>query len=473
MQNTKPKSAVAAGLLGLFLGQFGAHSWYLGKKKQGIAHVCLFAGSMILMIIAMVIIFSSARTVYSYSSYRVTTGAAPIAAILLMILAWLLTMGNGIWALVESIILFAQGDAGLAAKGYTVATAYHPAAVPGAPVANPTAQPTPGAAAPTGPATAPAGSAATTTNPATATPNPANPAANPVQPVAPQPKQPMNPATKKKIIIGCVIGAVVLVAIIVACVVIAIVSHVDYSETYRKAKDLKEDISNLYVSYDCERVVSSVNSDWTSDSNYKKYIESCKNSTDGIDDKIAELEKTAGIRKNSELSAAFDRFKKEYTAVVPNADELNSKLELYKTWHSYVVAVDDLSASDTDAEIQSAANILINSGSDAFKTYGEGWLEKTMDYVRAYREYQNSSYSDSNRSTLRDTMYAKQKAQSTWVSENEPDITELVPLDFSDMTKMNNAYRDFYNLLTDTYEQNYNSDSGDCTELYSGDVYCI
>ena len=96
-----------------------------------------------------------------------------------------------------------------------------------------------------------------------------------------------------------------------------------------------------------------------------------------------------------------------------------------------------------------------------------------MDYVRAYRDYQNSSYSDSNRSTLRDTMYAKQKAQATWVSENEPDITELVPLDFSDMTKMNNAYRDFYNLLVDTYEQNYNRDSGDCTELYSGDVYCL
>lgn len=465
MQNTKPKSAVAAGLLGLFLGQFGAHSWYLGKKKQGIAHVCLFAGSMILMIIAMVVIFSSARTVYTYSSYSIRTSNEPFIAVLLMIFAWLLTMGNGIWALVESIILFAQGDAGLAAKGYTVATAvYHPAtAAPGTPVA----QPAPvSSAAPVNPSTAPA---ATPVNPAAPTANPVNPA----QPVAPQPKQPMNPATKKKIIIGCVIGAVSIVAIIVACVVIAIVSHVDYSEAYRKAKDLKEDISDLYMSYDCERVTSSVNSDWTSDSNYKKYIESCKNSTSGIDDKIAELEKTAGVRKNSELSAAFDKFKKEYTAVVPNAEELNSKLELYKTWHSYIVAVDDLSASDTDAEIQSAANILINSGNDAFKTYGEGWLEKTMDYVRAYRDYQNSSYSDPNRSTLRDTMYAKQKAQSTWVSENKPDITELVPLDFSDMTKMNNAYRDFYNLLTDTYEQHYNRDSGDCSELYSGDVYCM
>ena len=101
MQNTKPKSAVAAGLLGLFLGQFGAHSWYLGKKKQGIAHVCLFAAGIISMIIAMVIIFSSARTVYVYSSYSIQTANEPFAAILLMFLAWALMMGNGIWALID------------------------------------------------------------------------------------------------------------------------------------------------------------------------------------------------------------------------------------------------------------------------------------------------------------------------------------------------------------------------------------
>ena len=59
MQHTKVKSATVAGLLGIFLGQFGAHSWYLGKKKQGIAHVCLFAVAMIILIIGMVIAVSA------------------------------------------------------------------------------------------------------------------------------------------------------------------------------------------------------------------------------------------------------------------------------------------------------------------------------------------------------------------------------------------------------------------------------
>lgn len=453
MQTNKIKSATVAGLLGIFLGQFGAHSWYLGKKKQGIIHVSLFAAGMLFMILAPVVALSSLTSAYYYGSVAGFAGFGGLS-LLLLVLGWLCAVGNGIWALVEAIIILVKGDAGLAAQGYAVAAPVMATAPAGAAPTNATPGTAPAAAAPANPA------------------DPTAPQTAPVAPVAPQPKQPMDPATKKKIILGCVIGAAVFVAIIVACVVIAIVSHIDYGETYRQAKDLKEDISDLYTSYDCERVVSNVNSDWTSDSSYNKYIEACKESTDGIDDKIAELEKTAGIRKDSDLSAAFDKFKKEYMAIVPDSTSLSTDLDLYKTWHSYVVAIDNLSAStSTDAEITSAANILINSGNDVFKTYGEGWLEKTLGYIRAYRAYQNSNYSDSNRSELRDEYYAQQTSQREWVSANKPDIATLIPLNFSDTTKMYNAYRDFYNLLVDTYEENYNSGSGDCSEL-RGVVYC-
>ncbi len=45
-------------------------------------------------------------------------------------IAYLVMMANGIWGLVEGIIILVQGDAGLAAKGYAVAGATAPAATP-------------------------------------------------------------------------------------------------------------------------------------------------------------------------------------------------------------------------------------------------------------------------------------------------------------------------------------------------------
>lgn len=124
MQETKPttiKSSIAAGLLGLFLGQFGAHDWYLGDKKKGLIHVILFAGSFVVIMLSSIV-----------TAVAMLSGIGFISAIFgfLAAIAYLIMMGNGIWGLVEGIIILVQGDAGLAAKGYVVANAAAPAATP-------------------------------------------------------------------------------------------------------------------------------------------------------------------------------------------------------------------------------------------------------------------------------------------------------------------------------------------------------
>ena len=111
-QNTK--SATTAGLLGIFLGAFGAHNWYLGEKGKGIAHVCMMSGGILVEIIAGVILPS----VLSYSAFLHAAGfLAIITPIALAAMS-----ASGIWGLVEGITILTQGDAGLAQKGYPVAT---------------------------------------------------------------------------------------------------------------------------------------------------------------------------------------------------------------------------------------------------------------------------------------------------------------------------------------------------------------
>ena len=113
MQQNNVKSATTAGLLGIFLGVFGVHNWYLGEKNKGIIHVCLVAGGILIEIIAGAILPNA----LSYT--------------MLFQLAWLLSIlsgigaiaisASGIWGLVEGITILAQGDAGLARKGFAVA----------------------------------------------------------------------------------------------------------------------------------------------------------------------------------------------------------------------------------------------------------------------------------------------------------------------------------------------------------------
>ncbi len=139
-----PKSSTVAGILGIFLGSFGAHDWYLGDNKKGILHVALFGGGFIIAVLGALLVAA--------------TASIPLIGILfglVAMLGYLVLIGNCIWGLIEGIIILSQGDAGLAAKGYPVAA---PQVFVQNPVTNQTStQPTPAAApaAPTANSAAP------------------------------------------------------------------------------------------------------------------------------------------------------------------------------------------------------------------------------------------------------------------------------------------------------------------------------
>lgn len=113
MQQQKPKSATTAGLLGIFLGAFGAHNWYLNDKKKGVIHVCLVAGGFLLEIVAAAIL---PNVLNFYTLLQMAWLISILSAV-----GGLAISASGIWGLVEGIMLLVQGDAGLASKGYFVA----------------------------------------------------------------------------------------------------------------------------------------------------------------------------------------------------------------------------------------------------------------------------------------------------------------------------------------------------------------
>lgn len=290
--------------------------------------------------------------------------------------------------------------------------------------------------------------------------------------MAKPPKQPMDPEKKKKLIIGFSAGGAALVLIIAAAIIIPMLLRVDYSSAYNTAKELEPMIYDIYRSYDCEDVVDRVSSTYTEPKTYNEYIEKCKELySSSISDSITKLENTDGVKRNNEINAQFAKFKSEYTALQPeDSDTLASKLALWQAIHNFVYASHDLKySSSSDSEFTTVANYLIDSGNDAMKTYGEGWLEKSLAIAAAYRAYQAAPLGSS--SQLYDEYSNKKKEKDDWVAANKPDINTVAPLNFNDTSKMYSEFEKLQELIADTYEKNYNSGSGDCSE-FLGDVYC-
>lgn len=459
--NNNQKSATVAGLLGIFLGSVGAHNWYLGEKKKGIIHLCLLGGAILLLVVADVIL-----------PMMMTTRAVLSTAGLVLLLngiALMISSGNSLWGFIEGIIILVKGDAGLAQRGIVVggasmAQATMPRQNEQNAVGHMPMQNNMRDGEVNNVQNENAGIGHEVINSAE------NATMRPSVPVKTQ-KQPMDPAVEKKIILGAIIGGATVVVGVIAIVVISLLTRVDYGETYRVAKELSPEITAFAQNTSCTRVLDYVDSQYTTVTTYNDYVSSCLSAGSEIDGLIEKLGATSGVKRNKEIKEVFDKFSEGVSQTLPNAEELEEKLAMYRAWHEYVYLEDDVRFSDTNAELQAVAAPLIDSGNEVLKTYGEGWLTSVLAVATAYREYDGLSYSDSNKTTARQKYQELQASHKTWMAENKPNIKTMAALNFENTSKLYDAWTKLYDLIRETYEENYDEESGDCVMLF-GEVFC-
>ncbi len=290
--------------------------------------------------------------------------------------------------------------------------------------------------------------------------------------MAPQGTMPVAPKKKKTgLILGLSLGIGGIVIVIVVVVVVIMMSKVDYGEAYRVASELSEKVQGIHNDYDCTNVVDDYDDEYVSDKTFDGYVVECEATTEGVDELVKKLGETAGVKKNKEIKEKYEVFSEEMVKIVPEGDELGQKLAVYQAWHTFAVKVDDLQATSADAAVQAAANVLIESGNEVLKKYGEGWLEKTLAYTHAFQVYRNTSWSASNYNDVVAARDDAKTAQENYSMENKPDIGTLAGLNFDNTTKMYNAFEEMRELINREYEANYDYESGDCFELF-GEVVC-
>lgn len=457
------KSATTAGLLGIFLGGFGVHYFYLGDKKKGIIHVCMAGAGIVLSIIASVIPILSLRAAITMAWLLSILGLLAAAA----------SAASWIWGLVDGIRILVAGDAGLARRGIPVANSDM---APNNNMQSNSQNMSQNNLQNNG--YSPTNSGVVGDNGADGNGEGANGNFNSgVNQSAQQnvlvkpPKVPMDPAKKKKILkIAAISGGAVVVGVI-AIVVIAVVLRVDYSGTYKVAGELKPKMYSALNGSDCDNVIDRVNSTYTNVADYNAMVVACLNAYEDLPEMMKKLGETAGVKRNKEIKAQYDKINQGLSEATPDSSVLEQKLELYKAWHEFHYLYDDLDYAGTDAEIRKVAMPLINSGNETLKTFGEGFQEKFLEGAQAYRDYNNLSYSSAEKSAARTKFQDLKTAYSNWYAANKPDISELAELKFENNTKLYNEWTKLYDMIRKTYQENYNSGSGDCTE-FMGEVVC-
>jgi hypothetical protein len=282
-------------------------------------------------------------------------------------------------------------------------------------------------------------------------------------------KKGMDPKVKKRIILWSCIGGGVIVLGVVAAIVLPVVFRVDYAETYRLAKEVKPKVAEIGYDNNCENVVDDVDDEYVTEKLYNEYVAKCEEMVGNIRGLIEGLAKSSAVEKDGDVKKAFEAFEKEVNAVEVGDDVVDT-LAVWKAWHKYILGT--LSASTvTDAQVESRARILIDSGNEALKKYGEGWKEKCMVYVVAYREYNNYTRYDAHLTELRNVRDAAKNELDNYVSANAPDVGAIAPFAAPDTSRLVTTFNSFYEVIRVKYQKNYNEADGLCAELL-GIVSC-
>ena len=261
---------------------------------------------------------------------------------------------------------------------------------------------------------------------------------------------------KGAIITWSIIGGILLVGGITCAIVLPIVlNQVNYKESFEIAETLKPQIRSFYYDFDnCEDVTYYVDSTWSSPSYYDEYVTDCKESLNP--EMIANVKKLSetGAVKTEEIKPLFEKFNSEFSKSIASVDEnLDSKLETYKKWHKFIYEADDLSySSSTEEDFKTVAGYATDTGVEQLKTYAETWLTKALEIKKSYKDDSYSAYR------------TKYNAFDDWMEENQPDITEILPLSFEDNSSA--VYKNF-NEVYDALELKVAGEAKDAIE--SGD----
>lgn len=360
-------------------------------------------------VLAIVCFIVSAAIFYS-NRLAVATGILPSNASVWAYIGLTIFVLGALWSAVEGFIFLIQGEAGLARRGLAVL--------------DPAARPT------------------------------------------------LSPKAKQRILLFSGIGVGGILLIIMLTVLISSITRIDYGEAYRIAKDLHTHVRELYDDTKCHNVMAYVDSTSTSEKTYASYLETCREFITDDNQLVDKLGQTAAIRRNSELQEKYTIFREAYLKAIPDNSEFEKSLKIYETMHNFYLATAGLNAESSAKQISAAADVLKNSSSAELQEFGAEWEKYYNAYAAAYKAYQDDPEANKD-SDLYTAMTKARTEYQDWLDDAASDLNKLADLSLSDTSTMYRAFRNLNDLIRDTYAENYNYGSGDCSENVStGKVYC-
>ncbi len=254
--------------------------------------------------------------------------------------------------------------------------------------------------------------------------------------------------TKIIITLGCF--STVLVVIGIVKIILSAPSEIDYAGTYQLAKETKTAVDKYYSSTACHDAEYYIESDAVSDEEYSNIVNSCIEAEWGNPAKLIEkLGSTDAMLRDAKLKSQYAIFYTVYKNSLVSSDGLpvRTRLNLYKAWRAFAFAAKNLGEISMDASIAAAAEPLMNSGVDEFKTYAENWIAKRIAVSRTQNAWETTYYGDAYQA-----MIDARSDFDNFINTSRPEVLDKSYSNTAAATLVKSEFNKLFDIINSVYE---------------------
>lgn len=211
-----------------------------------------------------------------------------------------------------------------------------------------------------------------------------------------------------------------------------------------------------------------------SSTDYDKYIEECRQSLTEIWNISNELGKSSGATKDPTLKQQFAVYEDVLNSSLPTKSSLDQMKKTFSAVHGFTIRLSTIGPDSSEADVQNAADILINSGSNDWINFGQGWQTRMLKLLAARRAYEDITYSDSQYSTVRQDYYnALDELQDYLDAIDDSEKWDNGGFHVNNIDHLEDEFYTLRSVIRTAYEQHYDGqNSENCTDFGGGEASC-
>ncbi len=210
--------------------------------------------------------------------------------------------------------------------------------------------------------------------------------------------------------VAAIAGGVIVVAAVLG-IAGFMMTRPDYKAAYEKVTEVNESLEKFADDSGCAELMDGFSESSVSNEKIEGYVKTCQDDVKKMTDEIDKLGKMSGVKHDKEVKASFEKVEQAWKKLTSKDTGLEKDLGSFVALHEFIVLAEEADMAEDPEAMLDLGKIMINSGNEKFKQFGESWNERAQKVIDLMNELKSATSTSERLSLQQDLIEAAEGFQ--------------------------------------------------------------